>query len=190
LMSPTPTRTRPEPTDTDPILPPVHRPPHIIEVETVYSADISHATLPAHHNRTSSVHNGPFVSVKNSSRPTWPLPAPPNHVSHVAPTNAVAPTTRQYSPATMPTPWSAAARAAAPYPIQQSPPTIYAPNTFGTPGFQPVCSPVPAPTMVSSGLDIMSQPRLPSHGFHSCPRPRVPKHNRGNTTVDIEKLVG
>lgn len=112
-----------------------------------------------------------------------------NLVSQVAPTNAVATTTRQYLPASMPTPWSAAARAAAPFSVQQAPPTIYAPNNFGTPGFHPVCSPVPAPTMVSSGLDIVSQPRSPSNGLLAR-QPRVPKHKRGDTAVDIEKLIG
>jgi hypothetical protein len=43
--------------------------------------------------------------------------------------------------------------------------------------------------MVSSGLDIVAQPRSPSNGILAR-QPRVPKHKRGDTAVDIEKLVG
>lgn len=127
-------------------------------------------------------------------------PAPAHPQAHVAwqpfaapPASTAAPTfsASRPNPSHMPTPWSHAARAAAtPQATFSShcPSTVYTPHPFGLPGFQAVCAPSPAPTMISPGLDIVTSPRSPLNGMLTR-QARVSKHERGTDAVDVEKLI-
>jgi hypothetical protein len=72
--------------------------------------------------------------------------------------------------------------------VTSGPPPIYTPHAYGVPGFTTHGSPTHPPTIVSSGLDLVSVPNSRSDGAMVC-QPRVLKHARGKDAVDVEKLV-
>lgn len=72
--------------------------------------------------------------------------------------------------------------------VPAGPPSIFMPNPYVAPGFTAVGSPTNAPTIVSSGLDLVSGTGSRSNGV-MVRQPRVSKHAHGKDAVDVKKLM-